>query len=111
MIDKTIIDIERGIMTCSSMISLYKKLLGKFLVLAEFDRLRDSIATGNNHDCDVLAHTIKGVAGNLALMRLFEVSSLLMNQFRSNTPNQATIAEFWQVKDLTFAAVNEYLGQ
>lgn len=111
MIDKRLMNIDDALSRLMGSVKLYRKLLDKFLQSTDFESLRQSISAGDNVRCDEISHAIKGVAGNLSLTALYELSSTLMVQFREKRPEEAVIADFWKVKDETFDAVKEYLSQ
>jgi len=71
------INIEKGLKTVIGNQKLYRNLLGKFLasngnVVAE---IKDTLKSGDMETAARLAHTVKGVAGNLGAEELFPVAS------------------------------------
>ena len=67
------INIEKGLKTVIGNQKLYRNLLGKFLasngnVVAE---IKDTLKSGDMETAARLAHTVKGVAGNLGAEELF----------------------------------------
>ncbi len=63
--------------------SLYEKILCKFPDDPSFRNLKDALEAGNLSDAFIYAHTLKGLAGNLGLQRLFELLLPFTEELRS----------------------------
>lgn len=69
--------------------NLYEKILSKFPEDLSFDNLKKKMEVGDLPASFTYAHTLKGVAGNLGLAYLFETASLLTEQLRLNSVENA----------------------
>lgn len=70
--------------------SLYEKILCKFPDDPSFRNLKDALEAGNTADAFIYAHTLKGLAGNLGLQRLFEHLMPFTEELRNgNAQNSA----------------------
>lgn len=69
--------------------NLYKKLLDKFLAgYKDYEKkVEEAIATGNMEEGSHLAHTMKGLAGNLGAEDLQEASKNLEQLFKAGAPS------------------------
>lgn len=71
--------------------SLYEKFLIKFPADPLFNELKNSMEAGDEHTSFRIAHTLKGVAGNLGLDNLFKAVSLLTDELRNGHIEKATV--------------------
>lgn len=77
--------------------NLYEKILLKFPNDPSFHELKEKIAEGDAQASFMYAHTLKGVAGNLGLTRLFQLASQLTDELRNGHIENASPL----MKDLT----------
>ncbi len=54
---------------------LIKKFMKKFLLDDNFKKLKKAVRQNNSADALTASHTLKGMCGNLSIMRLFELFS------------------------------------
>ncbi len=85
---------EAGLARIRGNRQLYARMLGMFLASEEFSRLEDALAAGNTAAAGDVAHTIKGMSGNLALDELFRLSAELMGQLRLGSAAPATLEAY-----------------
>jgi HPt (histidine-containing phosphotransfer) domain-containing protein len=73
------ISIKSGISKVGGNKKLYRKLLGKFLEsnVNTVERIRNALDKGDTEVAARLAHTVKGVAGNLGANDLFSIAAAL----------------------------------
>lgn len=65
------IDYDSGLARFMGHSDLYEKYLGKFLEDDSYSQLETAMATGDVQASFQAAHSLKGVAGNLSLMDLY----------------------------------------
>ena len=72
-------DIEGALARVGGNKDLYRKILGMFVKKYENTgvELEQLVSAGNMEEAHALAHTIKGVAGNIGAMDLFEAAKVL----------------------------------
>jgi HPt (histidine-containing phosphotransfer) domain-containing protein len=89
------LDFSDGVKRVMNNAKLYVKLLGKFRDDTKIDDLEAAVAAGDFEKAQGAAHTIKGVAGNLALTELFKQSLELETQIKAKTvdPNQMEVVK------------------
>lgn len=71
--------------------NLYEKFLFKFLEDSSFDNLKKKMEEGDLSTSFAYAHTFKGLAGNLGLTNLFQTATLLTEDLRSNSGENAPV--------------------
>lgn len=106
-----LIDMETALKRVAGNKMLYGKLLQKFLESKEPQALQDALQNGDWAQGAELAHTLKGVAGNLALDALFESSTELMVQLREGAPGDEAVQTYRQALEDTRSAVEALLPQ
>lgn len=106
-VDRKILDYETGLNRFMGKEALFKKFLLKFLDDQSYVRLKEKI---ENKDCDEAfreAHTLKGVAANLALNELSETASQITELLRAKKLDEA--AEKMPLLDGAHGRVKELL--
>jgi len=70
------IDVESGLIRVGENRKLYKKLLIKFRddYSNSFDEIQRAIENNNLKDAERYAHTVKGVAGNIGISKLYKIA-------------------------------------
>ncbi|MDR1742131.1 MAG: Hpt domain-containing protein [Synergistaceae bacterium] len=103
------LDAAKGLPRVLGKVALYKKLLSKFLADtgAQVDRLKKEIEANDRAAASVTVHTIKGVAGNLSMTKLYEASLALEALLK--TEAEASAAEYAAVYEKTVKAVEAYM--
>ena len=91
------VDVESALRLIRGNKKLYHRMLGMFLASEDYLALEESLAAGDNERSAHLAHSIKGVTGNLSMTPLFEVSMQLMLELRQGSADAATIEKYRQV--------------
>jgi two-component system, sensor histidine kinase and response regulator len=85
------IDVNVGLKTASNNRKLYRDILNKFhrdyLVITE--QIKAALENGNRELAQRLAHTIKGVSGNIGAQDLYKISSELETAFRHEDLDEA----------------------
>lgn len=69
---------------------LYVKFLGKFLSDPSFSEIKPFIDAGDNDGALKSTHTLKGVAGNLGLTKVYEIAADMVNKYRAGDPSGAS---------------------
>lgn len=69
--------------------SLIRKMLVRFLEDKSFGNLVKAMEEGNDGEAFRMAHTLKGVCGNLGFHRLYESSSMLTEALRGGRTPEA----------------------
>jgi len=108
-VDRKILDYETGLNRFMGKEVLFKKFLLKFLDDQSYVRLKENI---EKKDCDEAfreAHTLKGVAANLALNELSEAASEITELLRAKNLDGA--AEKMPVLDDAHVRVQGMLEQ
>ena len=92
---------------------LIEKFMLKFLDDTSMDLLKTSVAEGNIQESFRAAHTLKGVAANLAFTELMERVSELTEQLRPCTEaaDEALYQKVVESYDLTIQAIEAYKAE
>lgn len=78
------IDVDGSLARFGNMESFYIKFLKKFVDDKSFENLKVALESRDIERVGELAHTLKGVAGNLGLNRIYEYSIELMRLSKEN---------------------------
>ncbi len=101
------INIEEGLGRVRGNKSLYKRMLSMFMEADELGVLETSLLEKNYNEAAKSAHAIKGIAGNLSLTMLFEISNELVRELRNGELNEKTVSEFQTTLERTRSAVKD----
>lgn len=91
--------------------ALYKRMLGLFKKSEEFGAFEKALADGDTPAAANAMHSIKGIAGNLSLDRLFELSSELMGELRDGIVDSDHISAYRECLETTNACIDEIAEQ
>ena len=69
------VDVEGGLSRIMKNKKIYGMLLNKFVENTYYGELTEKLAAGNAEEAERAAHTIKGVAANLSLPLIYEISA------------------------------------
>lgn len=88
---------------------LITKFALKFIDDPTMGQLREAVASGTREEAFRAAHTLKGVAANLAFTELATSASVLTEQLRSlqNDPDTALVADVEQKYALVISILKE----
>lgn len=78
------IDIDGSLARFGDMIEFYVKFLKKFSEDKNFEDLKIALDRSNVKKIEEIAHTLKGVAGNLGLNKVYQYSNEIVNLAREN---------------------------
>lgn len=70
--------------------SIYQRFLKKFLKDSTYHELEEAWKKGEYQEIEKKAHTLKGVAGNLSLEKLFILSDNLVQKIRNKQYEEIT---------------------
>ena len=81
------IDVEAGLKVTQNNVKLYRKLLLKFLAKqANFaDTFNNARKSNDSHDAAIIAHSLKGVAGNLGMKEVHHAAFALESAVNENS--------------------------
>lgn len=68
---------------------LYVKFLAKFLDDTSFSEIKPFMEAGDNEGALKSTHTLKGVAGNLGLTKVYEIAADMVVKYRAGDPESA----------------------
>lgn len=78
------IDIKSSLARFGNMESFYVKYLKKFIDDKSFENMKEALANNNIEKVGEEAHTLKGVAGNLGLTKIYQHSMEIMRLAKEN---------------------------
>lgn len=85
--------------------SLYKRLLGRFIEENYYEELIRVLQSGNVEDSARQAHSLKGVSANLSLNKIRVISSDLEQLIKSGADYSECLAELKQAYDITVSKI------
>ena len=102
---KVYIDIDEGIARLGGNSDFYKRILAKAVDMPAYAALKEALAAGDLKTAELHAHTIKGVAGNLSMVKLFKLST----EYDALLKTEKTSAELESQIDDAFFITNGYV--
>ncbi|MDD3164360.1 MAG: hypothetical protein PHS97_00690 [Oscillospiraceae bacterium] len=110
--DAKLIDMADGVRRFAGDLDGYTETLQLFLTKNNLAEIRRCIETGDEANLKEYTHALKGMAGGLGLLRLFEVVSDVYARLRdgSMTDAAAEFAPVFVVLDETMQTIKEILA-
>jgi len=87
------LNVKKGLSAISNNKKMYIKLLKSFIVNNYCDQLLDAIGRADSEQIMKKAHTLKGVAGNLHMTGIYELSNGIETDARAGKPVPAAGAQ------------------
>ncbi len=85
-ISSSIIDFEDALYRFCGNEALFRKLVMKFPNDHSFEELKTALNANDTEAALLASHTLKGVSGNLSLVELYDLSSIIHDTLRSENP-------------------------
>ena len=102
---KEYINYDEGLTRIMNNKKVYSRTLGMFAKTKEVDNLKEALAAGDLEKAAHIVHTVKGMAGNLSIVKVLETSSVLQPEFEKGIRNEENISAFFEAAEKTM----EYL--
>ena len=99
-----LIDSAAGLGRLQGNKGLYKRMLNLYIQSKEPEAFEQALADNDTDRASAVMHSIKGVAGNLALTALFDISSELMIQLRDGIADPELIGQYREILKATNGA-------
>ena len=101
---------EEGLGRVGNNKALYKRLLGMYTANNYLSQLTGELSAGDLETAQRTAHSIKGVAANLAMSRLHEAALALETCLKASQPYDAAFAVLTAATDATMASAQELMS-
>ena len=98
---KEYIDVAAGLGRIMGNTKVYLRLIEIFVDNKEFDSFKECIEAGDFEKASEIAHTIKGMTGNLSFTKLYDISSTLNVELADGVKNDELIEKLFEAKDKT----------
>ena len=108
--EKTLINVEEGLKRVRDNTKIFKVLLTSFESKSYVPQLQTEIDALDWPAAAKTAHAIKGVAANLSLTALYEITVTLESQLKSDYCLDETLEEFLSVNERTCVHVRELIA-
>jgi len=108
-INTELINVEDALKRIGGNMDLYKRLLNQFTGGNHIDPLEEALSVGAADDAARLAHTLKGVASNLSLIKLTAAATELEHKIKGGLDHSASLAELKQAYYATSQAIAEII--
>ncbi|MDR3310317.1 MAG: Hpt domain-containing protein [Oscillospiraceae bacterium] len=105
MPDNSVIDLDSGLSRVGGSMSLYKRLLGKYVEGGYFAKLAENLGAGSLEAATGDAHTIKGVAANLSLVGVQAAALALEQALKNGEPHDALLGSLRDADDKAKAEI------
>jgi len=90
--------------------ALYKKLLGRFVDGDHLNMLEAALKSGDTQEGSHAAHTIKGVAANLSLIKLRALSADIELVVKSGEDYTPMLGQFKDAYEVTVQIITEIMA-
>ncbi|MCL2138244.1 MAG: Hpt domain-containing protein [Treponema sp.] len=111
MAEKMYIDFAAGVNRVGNNTKFFIKMLTKFRNETTLDKMEEALAAENFEEAKAVAHTIKGVAGNLSLSELADECLKIETQIKANAVDSGQLAVLKTVFDATIAEIDKVLAE
>jgi CheY-like chemotaxis protein len=106
-------DVDSGLQRIAGNKRLYRDLLSQFVVRQQSigNRIKEALETGDHNQAERLAHSLKGVAGNLGINQIFVLAGTLESAIReSPAGTKGLIEELTSALDRQIRAIRAALS-
>lgn len=83
------VEVEQAVLRFGGNTGLYEKCLRSFIQDGTFHEISTAFSANDMKTAENAVHTLKGVAGNLSMTRLYNICSEMMVRFRLGEAEQA----------------------
>ena len=105
------IDVNDALSRVGGNMTLYKRLLGRFVDGNLYDELVKTLQNGDIEESARQAHSIKGVSANLSLVKIHALSIELEKMVKESADYSSCMAELKQVFDITLEGIAQLLSE
>ena len=99
--DNEYFDLDDALSRIGGNMSLYKRLLGRFIEGNHYDALESALLSGDMEEAARQAHSLKGVSANLSLTKIRALSVELEQLIKDNADYSVCLAELKQAFAIT----------
>ena len=92
-------------------VSLYIRLLQQFLDSGYYKKLEDAFSSGNVEDFNVMAHSVKGVSSNLALMEIYSYCMKLESNIHNGVDSTEDMSALKEVFETTEKIATDFIAE
>lgn len=105
------VDTDGGLERLMGNVSLYERMLGKFVKMMRDTDINPDFDSENYGDVIEKAHVLKGTAGNLSLTPIYEAYQDVVTLLRNEQPEQAreVIKRALPVQEEILCCIEKYL--
>ena len=104
------VDVNDALSRIGGNLDLYKRLLGRFVDGDQLITLETALKNGDPEESARAAHTLKGVAANLSLVKLRELSASLEQDLKAGLDYSAKLADLKETYDETIKVIAEIMS-
>ena len=104
------VDVADALSRIGGNMDLYKRLLGRFVDGNQLDALETALASADHEESARAAHTFKGIAANLSLVKLRELSASLEQDVKAGLDYSAKLSEIKDAYSETVKIIAEIMG-
>ena len=95
------INYEEGLARVRNNKKIYSKTLELFSETDEFDNMRRAVDDNDLDAAAHAAHSLKGMAGNLSIVKIYHLCTILQDEFEAGERNDENIAALFEAADKT----------
>ena len=105
------IDSEDAVSRIGGNMSLYKRLLGRFIEGNHYEEIESSLLSGDNEAALRQVHSLKGVSANLSLVRIHSISVQLEQLLKDGSVHSSCMEQLKQAFQATTDVVSQIMAQ
>ena len=90
-------------------VSLYKRLLGRFIDGNHYDKLEQTLQEGNMEEGALQVHSLKGVSANLSLTKISALTVQMEQLLKDGADFSACLGELKQAYSTTAEMIQEMI--
>lgn len=110
LVKEDYINIQDALNRLGGNTALYKTLLERFVSENLITKIDEALNSGDMREVSHAAHTVKGVAANLSLTKLRDISAQLEQGVAGGSDISATLDEFRVIYDATNQVISETIS-
>ena len=103
------VNVKDALSRIGGSMDLYKRLLGQFTGGDHINPLEEALSAGDTEKASSLIHALKGVAANLSLVKLSELSAELEHKVKDGLDHSETFAELKNAYLITSQQISEIM--
>ena len=108
---KKYMDYDTALGRLGGKVTLYVRLLQQFLDAGYYQKLNDAFSSGNQDEFNIMAHSVKGVSSNLALMEIYSYCVKLESNIHNGVDSTVDMSALKEVFETTEKIAADFIAE